>query len=266
MKKNIFELSRKQIHEIVWAFRDALVSKLTQEGTSSIRPDKIINKDIEELFAGLSSRTYDAYIGMNVDECAYMTTLIPSEQIQKLYPEFISKGLVPVHLTTGSFYPPYLLDIDDYIDEQSDSEDCFRFDKAVSARYISKLFTTLFPQYVRKEALVSDDLLYISTHPHEYPNEYATVAVNILRRSARFVAATLAGMVLELRKYNPLLRKVCLSAEGVLFHSAITQTESYSDCVMDELYAILADFGYTDIGVNMEEQMALPFEHIGQIN
>lgn len=231
-----------------------LMDDFNRRGIARFTSVKVINDTVASLFAGLTDRNYDAYIGLIVGTGCNMATFIPADHIKKLNPEFQGKGLIPINLESGNFYPPYLFDADDWVDELTDTENEQRFEKAVSGMYLGELFKQVFPHDQIKKDFNAGDMNHIVNNPQLYKKEYVDVANWIFRRSAQLVAASLAGMILELRKYNPQLRRVSLTAEGSLFWSKIAEGEDYHEMVMGELYGLLGDFGFTDITVGLEEK------------
>lgn len=231
-----------------------LMDYLNERNIAKFTSIKVINDTVASLFAGLLNPGYDAYIGLIVGTGTNMATFVPKEVIKKLNPEYQGEGLIPINLESGNFDPPFLTSVDDMVDQDSDSVGRQRFEKAVSGLYLGEIFKTVFPEEFLKKDFNARDLNEMVNHPELYKDEYAQVACNILDRSAKLVAASLAGLVLQLIKYNPSLRKVCLTAEGSLFWSKIKGGIDYSEMVMNEVQNLLKEFGHTNITIDVEEK------------
>lgn len=231
-----------------------LMDYLNERNIAKFTSIKVINDTVASLFAGLLNPGYDAYIGLIVGTGTNMATFVPKEVIKKLNPEYQGEGLIPINLESGNFDPPFLTSVDDMVDQDSDSVGRQRFEKAVSGLYLGEIFKTVFPEEFLKKDFNARDLNEMVNHPELYKDEYAQVACNILDRSAKLVAASLAGLVLQLIKYNPSLRKVCLTAEGSLFWSKIKGGIDYSEMVMSEVQNLLKEFGHTNITIDVEEK------------
>lgn len=215
---------------------------------------KVVNDTVASLFAGLANSGYDAYIGLIVGTGTNMATFVPVDHIRKLDYQFKGTGFIPINLESGNFYPPHLTEVDNLVDELSDSAGRQRFEKAVSGMYLGEIFKAVFPNESQNEGFNAKDLNQIVNNPGLYKKEYVDVANWIFARSAKLVAASLAGLILVLRKYNDSVRRVYLTAEGSLFWSKMSVGQHYHQMVLDELYAILAESGYEDITVDVEEK------------
>lgn len=231
-----------------------LMDYLNERGIARFTSIKVINDTVASLFAGLTQNGYDAYIGLIVGTGTNMATFVPQKNIRKLNGNQRGMGVMPVNLESGNFYPPHLTDIDNLVDELSDSRDRQRFEKAVSGMYLGEIFKVYFPNESQREGFSAKDLNQIVSNPEYYRTEYVDVAQRILQRSALLVAASLTGLVLTLRKYDDRIRRVCLTAEGSLFWSKTNGKNHYCNTVMAKLHELLADFGYGDITVDVSEK------------
>lgn len=215
---------------------------------------KVINDTVASLFAGLTNPKYDAYIGLIVGTGTNMATFIPREHIKKIDHHYKGTGLIPVNLESGNFTPPHLTNIDNLVDELSNSHNKQRFEKAVSGMYLGEVFKAVFPNECQEEGFNAKDLNHIVNNSKLYKKEFVDVANWIFDRSAKLVAASLAGLILVLRKYNHSMKHVCLTAEGTVFWSKLGPDTTYQQKVMEELYRLLEEFGHKDIKVDVEEK------------
>lgn len=233
---------------------EPLMEYLNKHKIARFTSVKVINDTVASLFAGLVNSGYDAYIGLIVGTGTNMATFVPRDRVRKLDHHYRGTGLIPVNLESGNFYPLHLTEVDNLVDELSDSKDRQRFEKAVSGMYLGEIFKAVFPSDTQNEGFNAKDLNQIVNNPGLYKKEYVDVANWIFARSAQLVAASLAGLILELRKYDDSVKRVRLTAEGSLFWSKMSLGKNYSRMVLDELYLLLAESGYEDITVDVEEK------------
>ena len=233
---------------------EPLMNYLNEQKIAHFTSVKVINDTVASLFAGLAHTGYDAYIGLIVGTGTNMATFVPDIHVKKLDHHYKSGGLIPINLESGNFFPPHLTEVDGLIDELSDSNGRQRFEKAVSGMYLGEIFKAVFPSDSQDEGFNARNLNEIVNNPSLYKKEYVDVANWIFARSAQLVAASLAGLILELRKYNDSVKRVRLTAEGSLFWSKMNVGKHYHQMVLDEMYRLLAGFGYEDITVDVEEK------------
>lgn len=212
---------------------------------------KVLNDTVASLFAGLTRPGYDAYIGLIVGTGTNMATFIPADRIKKLNPSYQIRGLVPVNLESGNFHPPFLTTVDDTVDATSINRGSQRFEKAVSGMYLGDILKAAFPLEEFEAQFDARKLISIMNYPDLYKDTYVRVAQWIYGRSARLVAALLAGLILLLKSYNKDMRKVCLVAEGSLFWSEHRKDKNYHVLVMEKLRELLDEFGRTDVEVHI---------------
>jgi hexokinase len=204
---------------------------------------KVINDTIASLFAGLTDRDSQAHIGLIVGTGTNMATFIKADKIGKLDPGYTQKGLVPINLESGNFYPPHLTVIDDKVDACSDSKGRQRFEKGVSGMYLGEILKSVFPCDKFEQKFDAQKLTSIMNFPDIHRKRYVRVSRWIYQRSAKLVAASLAGLILVLYSHDSSIKRVCLTAEGSLFWSHDEQGKNYRDIVLDELHGLLAEFG-----------------------
>lgn len=240
------------IREMVGQFvGKPLLDYLNEKNKIRFTGVKVLNDTIASLFAGLTDKSYDAYIGLIVGTGTNMATFIPSDKITKLDPECHVQGLIPVNLESGNFYPPFLTAVDDTVDATSDSLGKQRFEKAVSGMYLGDILKAAFPLEEFEERFDARKLTAIMNYPDIHKDIYVQVAHWIYNRSARLVAASLAGLIALLKSYNRDIHRVCLIAEGSLFWSESRKDKNYNILVMEKLQELLRELELEDVEVHI---------------
>lgn len=240
------------IREMVGQFvGKPLLDYLNEKNKIRFTGVKVLNDTIASLFAGLTDKSYDAYIGLIVGTGTNMATFIPSDKITKLDPECHVQGLIPVNLESGNFYPPFLTAVDDTVDATSDSLGKQRFEKAVSGMYLGDILKAAFPLEEFEEKFDARKLTAMMNYPDIHKDIYVQVAHWIYNRSAQFVAASLAGLIALLKSYNRDIHRVCLIAEGSLFWSESRKDKNYNILVMEKLQELLRELELEDVEVHI---------------
>jgi hypothetical protein len=240
------------IREMVGQFvGKPLLDYLNEKNKIRFTRVKVLNDTIASLFAGLTDKSYDAYIGLIVGTGTNMATFIPSDKITKLDPECHVQGLIPVNLESGNFYPPFLTAVDDTVDATSDSLGKQRFEKAVSGMYLGDILKAAFPLEEFEEKFDARKLTAIMNYPDIHKDIYVQVAHWIYNRSAQLVAASLAGLIALLKSYNRDIHRVCLIAEGSLFWSESRKDKNYNILVMEKLQELLRELELEDVEVHI---------------
>lgn len=240
------------IREMVGQFvGKPLLDYLNEKNKIRFTGVKVLNDTIASLFAGLTDKSYDAYIGLIVGTGTNMATFIPSDKITKLDPECHVQGLIPVNLESGNFYPPFLTAVDDTVDATSDSLGKQRFEKAVSGMYLGDILKAAFPLEEFEEKFDARKLTAIMNYPDIQKDIYVQVAHWIYNRSAQLVAASLAGLIALLKSYNRDIHRVCLIAEGSLFWSESRKDKNYNILVMEKLQELLRELELEDVEVHI---------------
>ncbi|MES0502939.1 hexokinase [Bacteroides fragilis] len=240
------------IREIVGQFvGKPLLDYLNEKNKIRFTGVKVLNATIASLFAGLTDKSYDAYIGLIVGTGTNMATFIPSDKITKLDPECHVQGLIPVNLESGNFYPPFLTAVDDTVDATSDSLGKQRFEKAVSGMYLGDILKAAFPLEEFEEKFDARKLTAMMNYPDIHKDIYVQVAHWIYNRSAQLVAASLAGLIALLKSYNRDIHRVCLIAEGSLFWSESRKDKNYNILVMEKLQELLRELELEDVEVHI---------------
>jgi hexokinase len=221
---------------------------------------KVINDTVASLFAGLADSNHDAYIGLIVGTGTNMASFVRADKVKKLDWEMLKKenpsitpdSFLPINLESGNFHPPHLTHIDHIVDALSDNRGNQRFEKAVSGMYLGEVLKAVFPSDDFEEKFDAQKLTSIISYPDAYRKKYVETAKYIYQRSAKLVAASLAGLILVLVTHNNAIKKVRLTAEGSLFWSKVKEGDCYKDMVMSELDYLLKHFGYQDVVVSVE--------------
>ena len=240
------------IREMVGQFvGKPLLDYLNEKNKIRFTGVKVLNDTIASLFAGLTDKSYDAYIGLIVGTGTNMATFIPSDKITKLDPECHVQGLIPVNLESGNFYPPFLTAVDDTVDATSDSLGKQCFEKAVSGMYLGDILKAAFPLEEFEEKFDARKLTAIMNYPDIHKDIYVQVAHWIYNRSAQLVAASLAGLIALLKSYNRDIHRVCLIAEGSLFWSESRKDKNYNILVMEKLQELLRELELEDVEVHI---------------
>ena len=224
-----------------------LLDYLNEKNKIKFTGIKVLNDTIASLFAGLTDKSYDAYIGLIVGTGTNMATFIPADKIKKLDPAYSVEGLIPVNLESGNFHPPFLTAVDDTVDAMSDSMGKQRFEKAVSGMYLGDILKAAFPLDEFEEKFDARKLTAIMNYPDIHKDIYVQVARWIYSRSAQLVAASLAGLIALLKSYNKDIHRICLIAEGSLFWSESRKDKSYNILVMEKLQELLRELQLEDV-------------------
>lgn len=214
---------------------------------------KVINDTVASLFAGLSDSSYDAYIGLIVSTGTNMAGFVNAESIKKLDSATAWSGLLPVNLESGNFFPPHLTEYDNIVDAASGTAGAQRFEKAVSGMYLGRVFRAVFPKDGFDENFDAKALTNIINHPDDFKKRHVRVARWIYKRSAKLVAASLAGLVLVILSQDETVKRIRLTAEGSLFWSKVRHCKEYNKLVSKHLDILLEEFGHKKVKVEIAE-------------
>lgn len=176
----------------------------------------VINDTVASLLAGLTVEKADNYIGFIVGTGNNMAVLSDSKKLVKFDKELQWKGSLPVNLESGNYTPPYLTIYDNELDAKSVNPGCQRFEKAVSGIYLSHLLKKACPESeipIEAGSKGVTQMAYDSRFPE---SKESKMARGILERSAKLVAASLAGAISFLYDSHG-GKKICITAEGALF-------------------------------------------------
>jgi len=215
---------------------------------------KVVNDTITSLFAGLLNPGYDAYIGLIVGTGTNMASFFPSDYIPKISDMKNWSGETPVNLESGNFFPPHLTEMDNVVDAGSNNAGHHRFEKAVSGMYLGEVFRATFPGETFDPNLSAVDLTRMINNPTDHKPEHVEVAFQIYERSAKLVAASIAGLVKSLRSTNKSLATVQVLAEGSLFWSKIKPGKpAYAEIVSQYVASTLNVLGVTGVKVTISQ-------------
>lgn len=229
-----------------------LLKYLNDHTSSKFTGIRVVNDTITSLFAGLLNPGFDAYIGLIVGTGTNMATFFPSEYIPKIKGMKDWSGDTPVNLESGNFFPPHLTTIDDKVDVRSDNKGFQRFEKAISGMYLGRVFMEAFPNDKFDEGFSAVDLTRMINNPGDFKPEYVETAYRIYERSARLVAASIAGLVKNLKAADPATKKVQVLAEGSLFWSKIKSGKaSYAEMVDQYVNQLVKDLSMPDVTVKI---------------
>jgi len=214
---------------------------------------KVLNDTVACLFAGLSETGYDSYMGLIVGTGTNMASLMRLDKIEKINNK--DAGLIPVNLEAGNFQPPYLTVIDGLVDAMSNNKGRQRFEKAISGGYIGEIFKTFFFDEKIKYNFDGEDLSKMINNPENHPDNQVAVARWIYDRSAKLVAASLAGLVQVLVSQDSSMKRFCLAADGSVFWGKDRNGKPYyKELVEKELQTLLPD----GVSVAIIDEMADP--------
>ena len=214
---------------------------------------KVLNDTVACLFAGLSERGYDSYLGLIVGTGTNMASLMRLDKIDKLNNK--AAGSIPVNLESGNFHPPYLTIVDGLVDAMSNNKGHQRFEKAISGGYVGELFKTVFMHEKIDYGCDGGTLAKMIRNPEVNVAEHVTVARWIYERSAKLVAASLAGLAQVLVAQDPSIKKLCLAADGTVFWDTDKDNKLYyKELVSKELQLLLPK----EVSVTIIDKMADP--------
>ncbi|MDR2233544.1 MAG: hexokinase [Tannerella sp.] len=204
---------------------------------------KVINDTVACLFAGLSETGYDSYMGLIVGTGTNMASLMPLDKIEKLNSK--DEGVIPVNLESGNFKPPHLTIVDRLVDAMSNNQHSQLFEKAISGGYLGEIFKTLFYNQRIKYDFDGSDIAKMLNDPTGKPDSQVIAAQWIYDRSAKLVAASLAGLAQVITAQNPDIRKICLAADGSVFWGRDKHNETYYKNLVAKELDILLPKGVT---------------------
>ncbi len=230
-----------------------LLDQLNKTGKAEFTGIKVINDTVASLFAGLTDPDFDAYIGLIVGTGTNMAAFVNADRIPKINPDLNWQGLTPVNLESGNFNPPHLTKYDELVDEKSDNKGSQRFEKAVSGMYIGQILREVFPEDGFDDQTDGKALTDIINNADQHKKKHVKVAKAIYKRSAKLVAASLAGLIDLLATHDKSIRKVRITAEGSLFWSEVAGSKDYNKVVKNTLKDLLSEMGHKKIKVNIAE-------------
>jgi hexokinase len=214
----------------------------------------VVNDTVACLFGGLSKAKsdYDAYLGLIAGTGNNMATTMQAGKVTKL--TTTSQDII-INLESGNFHPPFLTVLDDLVDADTVNKGKHRFEKAIAGKYLGEIFKLMFPYDAFKQnGFDAGTLNDIINYPDIYRRKYVNAARCIFERSAKLVAASLAGMIFVLKSQESPecpLKKILLTAEGTLFWCEDKRGTDYHKVVLRELNRLLVENDYEDITVDI---------------
>jgi hexokinase len=230
-----------------------LMACLNSQSAPPFTGVKVINDTVASLFAGLTRSDYDGYIGLIVGTGTNMATFVPAAKIAKLDKNLATGKLLPINLESGNFIPPHLTNVDHIVDALSDNKGAQRFEKAVSGMYLGEILKASFPFDEFEKKFDAQKLTTIMGYPDIHKERHVRIARWIYERSARLVAASLAGLTLVLTANDSSIKRIRLIAEGSLFWSDDRKGINYKDIVNTTLRSLLDSFGHKDVIVDIDK-------------
>jgi len=210
----------------------------------------VINDTVASLLSGLALPKSDGYIGLIVGTGTNMATFINSHNIPKLTKELDWRGPIPVNLESGNFDPPHPTPWDKKVDDESASAGKQRFEKAVSGVYLGRLFKAVFPESNFDPKYGAEGLVHMvnKSQGKGEDNDHDLVALQIYNRSAKLVAASLAGLI-KLLNESMTTKTVNIVAEGSLFWGKLRGDQHYLNMTKSTLKSLLTDLDLPDVEV-----------------
>jgi hexokinase len=230
-----------------------LLDRLYKFGKTEFTDIKVINDTVASLFAGLTNANYDAYVGLIVGTGTNMASFFEADNIPKIDKTLNWQGLTPVNLESGNFLPPHLTAFDEQVNEKSANVGSQRFEKAVSGMYIGQILRAVFPDDGFDDHSDGKTITDIINNRKDHKKKHAIVAKQIYKRSAKLVAASLAGLIDLLISQNPSIKKVRITAEGSLFWSEVRDCKDYNKVVNKTMKKLLAKMGHHKIRVDIAQ-------------
>ena len=110
--------------------------------------------------------------------------------------------------------------------------------------YLGRVFRAAVPDAGFNENFDAAALSYMIKNPGEFDEKHVELAYSIYERSAKLVAASLAGLVKSLHEINPAIKRVHILAEGSLFWSTLNEGHAnYSEIVKAYLDKLINQLG-----------------------
>lgn len=204
----------------------------------------VINDTVASLIAGLARPEVDAYIGLIVGTGTNMATFIDADSMPKLA-SLMVKGVLPINLESGNFNPSYLTQWDEIVDKASQDIGEHRFEKAISGAYLGNLFKAVYPDSEFNPKAGARGLARLIS-ASESSDAYVLTASHIYDRSAKLVAASLAGLM-KLLASKKRVETVRIVAEGSLFWGRIRGENRYLSTTQSTLRSLLDELNLKDV-------------------
>ena len=198
----------------------------------------VINDTVASLLAGLTVSKADGHIGLIVGTGNNLAAVVDGKMVPKIANKIEWTGSLPVNLESGNFNPPHLTEYDDQLDARSQNPGKQRLEKAVSGVYLANLLKRVCPESELDPKSGSKGLVELAYQAQDSESRESQLARQILTRSAKLTAASLAGLISVLQESHE-CNSVCIAAEGALFWG----DPKYKDRVEATLQELLEALG-----------------------
>ena len=198
----------------------------------------VINDTVASLFAALTGSRTDACIGLIVGTGTNLASFFPAAHVPKLEQNNKDQENIPINLESGNFNPPFLTQWDEKVDMDSENPGAQLFEKAVSGMYLGRVFKAVFPDSAFTAASGARGLVEMLSSEQNITKAHQLAAMAIYERSAKLVAAQLAGLMKVISSFFA-IGTVSIVAEGSLFWSQIKNQKSYAQQVQQQLEELL---------------------------
>jgi hexokinase len=142
--------------------------------------------------------------------------------------------------------------VDAVVDALSDNRGAQLFEKAVSGMYLGEILRSTFPRDEFALPFDARSLTTLMSYPDIYKSRHVAAARWIYERSAKLVAASLAGLTGVLLSHDSSIRRIRLIAEGSLFWSEDRHGTNYRDIVFATLHELLSESGNVGVTVDID--------------
>ena len=203
----------------------------------------VINDTVASLISGLVKPGFDAYIGLIVGTGTNMAAFIDADNIPKI--REVRKVVYPINLESGNFNPPHLTQWDKRVDDDSQNPREQIFEKAVSGAYLGNIFKKVHPESNFNSEIGAEGIAKLLSKSGRN-DDYILTASQIFERSAKLVAAALAGLINLLNTMNT-IERVGILAEGSLFWGTINGEYRYLSITKSTLTSLLRELGLNNV-------------------
>ena len=222
---------------------------------SSVRCSRVVvvNDTVASLLSGLEQPGYDAYVGLVAGTGFNIAALFERHGVPKLAASKMDKtdeARLAVNLECGNFTPPWLTAWDETLDRHSLDRGRQRLEKSISGGYLGTLAEIVLGETGLPDAAA---LARVLSSPASYSERHAAVAEAVFLRSAKLVAAALAGLGLVLTEQTP-IRRLRLTAEGGLFWGHVNDRQLFYETALATLQELQSDLKLGDFEVDCVRQ------------
>ncbi len=219
---------------------------LDRKPPRQIKRVRVINDTVAALMAGMTVSASDACIGLIVGTGTNMAVALDPHRMPKIDAAASGGALLPVNLESGNFDPPYLTRWDHHLDQNSHNPGEQRFEKAVSGQYLARLLKIRMPESDIDSSQSAAVVFEKAYGAKARSDKERDVARQLIERSARLTAASLAGVIARMADWKS-FKTVSITAEGSVFwgHPAYRKAaETALRAVLAETAAAAPDFEF----------------------